>query len=411
MGKETFFGIDLGEKNSIISFYDLEMPEPESVSTVAGSENFQILTFIAKRKGMGQWFYGEEAKEQVRRQVAIGVDRLLERALLQEEVTIEGEVYAASDLLLLFLRKVIHLPEKLYMIGELYSLAISVPKVDERTLRLFTPFPKLLNIPRDKFFVVEHRESFYHYALNANSALWKNDVALFDYQNNHLSRLILQRNQSTTPQVISFDEDHAGALLNNKDLEFKAFAEKAFEGRSITSVYLIGDGFDGDWMNESLPVICKNRRVFLGKNLYSKGAAYIAAQKSKNLDWPYLFMGDHELKINLLLKVYNNSNLEFHTLISAGISWYDVKGECEVLLDGSPEVEIWAQRPEVRQPIVEVLPLPNLPERPPKATRLRITATPSSDSEIHISIKDLGFGEIYKSSGLHWEYDLSYKEN
>ena len=163
-------------------------------------------------------------------------------------------------------------------------------------------------------------------------------------------------------------------------------------------------------MNESLAVVCKGRRVFLGKNLYSKGAAYIAAQKSKNLDWPYIYMGDHELKVNLLLKVYNNSNLEFHTLIPAGISWYDVRGECEVLLDGTPEVEIWVQRPEVRHPMVEVLSLPNLPERPPKATRLRITAIPTSDSDIHVQIKDMGFGEIYKSSGLHWDFELSYKD-
>ena len=151
MEKEAFFGIDLGEKNSIISFYDLEMLEPESVSVVAGSESFQIPTFISKRKGMGQWFYGEEAKEQVRRGAAVGVDRLLERALLQEEVVIEDEVYAASDLLLLYLRKLIHLPEKLYMVGELYALALSVPKVDERVLKLFTPFPNLLNIPRERF--------------------------------------------------------------------------------------------------------------------------------------------------------------------------------------------------------------------------------------------------------------------
>ena len=406
MEKQSFFGIDIGEKYSIISFYEQDMKEPESIATVAGSENFQVPTFIAKRKNLGQWFYGEEAKNQVAQGNATGVDHLYERALAGEEILIEGEVYGAADLLLLFLRKLIHLPEKHYEVGELVAAAVSVAKVDEKVLRLFAPFGRLLNISREHFFVVEHRESFYYYALNGESSLFMNDVALFDYQNNRLTSLILRRDRSTSPQIISFDEIHAEPFLDNKDREFSKFAGEVLEGRKVSSAYLIGDGFDGDWMKDSLPVICHNRRVFLGKNLYSKGAAYIAAQKALDLKWPYIYMGDHELKVNTLLKVYTDNKMEFFTLLSAGVSWYDCKGECEVILDGTPEVELWILHPQSRKPEVLKLMLPDLPERPPKATRLRITATATADTKIHVVIKDLGFGEIYKSSGQHWEYDL-----
>ena len=34
---------------------------------------------------------------------------------------------------------------------------------------------------------------------------------------------------------------------------------------------LTGDGFDGDWMKEVFRVLGPNRRVFVGKNLYTKG--------------------------------------------------------------------------------------------------------------------------------------------
>ena len=40
----------------------------------------------------------------------------------------------------------------------------------------------------------------------------------------------------------------------------------------IGSIFLIGDGFQGDWMKESLRFLCRGRRVFQGNNLFSKGA-------------------------------------------------------------------------------------------------------------------------------------------
>ena len=45
--------------------------------------------------------------------------------------------------------------------------------------------------------------------------------------------------------------------------------------------------------------------------------------------------------------------------------------------------------------------------RPDRATRIRITATPVSDDRIDIEIKDLGFGEIFMSSGKVWHYEMT----
>ena len=56
---------------------------------------------------------------------------------------------------------------------------------------------------------------------------------------------------------------------------------------------------------------------------------------------------------------------------------------------------------------IEKLTLADLPERPPRTTRLRIKAQPVSDMEVKIRIKDLGFGEIFKSSDKTWEYMMS----
>ena len=78
-----------------------------------------------------------------------------------------------------------------------------------------------------------------------------------------------------------------------------------------------------------------------------------------------------------------------------------------MILSDTRNISIWLQPPNSKQANVETLTLSDLPERESKATRLRITAKPLSDKQVQIQIRDLGFGEIVKSSNLHWEYTMS----
>lgn len=59
----------------------------------------------------------------------------------------------------------------------------------------------------------------------------------------------------------------------HKDESFYKILLDSFHGHICSSVYLVGDGFDGDWMKMSLSYMCKGRRAFIGKNLYSKEPA------------------------------------------------------------------------------------------------------------------------------------------
>ena len=102
--------------------------------------------------------------------------------------------------------------------------------------------------------------------------------------------------------------------------------------------------------------------------------------------------------------------MQFFTLITAGQSWFDEVGECEVILDGTPEIEVWIQRPESREAHVELLELTDMVERERRTSRLRITAEPISDRKIKITIRDLGFGEIAPSSNRTWEHTICLEE-
>ena len=57
--------------------------------------------------------------------------------------------------------------------------------------------------------------------------------------------------------------------------------------------------------------------------------------------------------------------------------------------------------------VIETLELTDLPNRPDRTTRLRITATPVSDEKIEVQIRDLGFGEIYRTTDKTWKYIMT----
>jgi hypothetical protein len=206
--------------------------------------------------------------------------------------------------------------------------------------------------------------------------------------------------------VVTLTQGSAAVTLDNRDLSFDSVIAETIGDDAFSGVFLTGDGFDGDWMKVSLSRLCRGRRVFMGKNLYSKGACYAGMIKDGKTEWPYVYIGDNELKINVALKVIDKNKMEFLTLISAGDSWYDTKGECEVILDGSSEFECWISRPESRKSRVEVLELTDMPKREDRMSRLRIEARPLSDKKIRITIRDLGFGEIAPSSGKVWEHTI-----
>ncbi len=182
---------------------------------------------------------------------------------------------------------------------------------------------------------------------------------------------------------------------------------ECFRARPCSAAYLTGDGFDGGWMKESAKILCRGRRAFVGKNLYSKGACYAAIVRSGMAAWPYVYLGDNEMKVNVLLKVRDQGRETFFTLIGAGDSWYETVGECEVILCGSPEVDFWLQPPQGGDARVERLSLRGLPRREDKATRLRIVARPVSDVRVRIQIRDMGFGEVFRSSEKVWNYEMS----
>ena len=391
MEHRFYLGIDLDDQYAVISSYELNKKEPETFSAIAGSEIYQIPALITKKKGIGQWFVGEEA---VRLAIAQGEEangRLLSRAVGGEKVFVDGETYPAEELLTLYLKKLIRLacgPDRRW---EPERLVICMEKLSREATELFLSMAPKLGIDREKLQLLDRKECFYYFAYHQVPELSMHDVYLFDYRREDIRCCRLYKEKRTTPQLISLAEEVRRMNADSRDENFLGILKDCFRGHIVSSVYLTGDGFDGDWMKQSVAFLCQGRRAFVGKNLYSKGACYAALCSEQQENWDYVYLGDNEMKVNVSLKVRNMGKAEFYTLISAGDNWYETQGMCEVILAGTPEIDFWLQPPGTREAKVEKLKLLDLPERPDKATRLRITAKPVSDTKVWIQIRDLGF--------------------
>lgn len=403
-----YLGIDLNDRYAMISFFQLNKKEPDTFSTIAGSEHYQIPLAMTKKRGVRQWFYGDEARRLAKNSEMVCVERLLSRAVSKETIRIEEEDFSAEELFFLFMQKLILLPQKLGNPGQFDRLVITVEKLTKENMALFGRLAKEWKLKRDRFQVIDHKESFYYFALNQQRELWMHEVYLFEYEQNKLHYYGLKRNAKTRPQTISILEgDRSSMPEEGKDEMFLQILKNAFANRIVSSVYLVGDGFDGDWMKNSLNQLCKGRRAFIGKNLFSKGACYAARVFDNKKQWEFVYIGENEMKFNLSLKVSRHGETAFYTLINAGENWFENSGECEIILDGTPEINFWKKLPSSREAKIETLELTDLPKRPPRTTRLRICAVPVSDDQVEITIRDLGFGEFFRSTDKIWKYTMS----
>lgn len=402
-----YIGIDLNDKYAMVSFFQLNMNEPETVSTIAGSEIYQIPTVLAKRKGLRQWYYGDDARKMAKNSEMICIDSLFKRAVLGEKIVMDDETFTAEELMALFIKKLMSVPQKLGNPKQCDKLVITVDKLTKENMNMFWNILPKLGLTSEQFMVIDHKESFYYFALSQEESLWLHDVYLFEYENDVMRYYALKRDLRTTPQVVSIAESPKAWLSEDKDTDFLRVIKKAFENKIISTVYLVGAGFDGDWMKNSTATLCRGRRAFAGKNLFSKGSCYAAKAKDFEKDWPFVYMGENEIKFNLSLKVKDRGNLSFYNLISAGKNWFQTKGECEIIIQGTPEIDFWKQLPNSREAKIETLELTDLPSRPDRTTRVRITAIPLSDDKIEITIKDLGFGEIFRSTDKTWHYEMT----
>ncbi len=312
-------------------------------------------------------------------------------------------------------------PEEGFGTTKLYVM-ITVKQLTEQLNALLIDALLQLGIDRDKIYIQDYLSSFYYYTVNQKQELWSQDAALLTWEEESIVGYVLHIDRSKKPAVAQadqiarqpMDETVRGLFTDEqwdqeRDRLFFELLKKVFERRSVSVSYLMGDYFDEGWANRSIQYLCAGRHAFQGMNLYSKGACYAAMERAKLLPGrEIIFNGIDMVDRNLGMEMLVRGKETFYPLVNAGVNWYEVHEECEFILRDEREVQLISRPANPGEATVHILRLPGLPERPPRATRLRLKLYYTSPTRCHMECEDLGFGGLYKSSGLCWSRNIEF---
>lgn len=420
---KLYVGYDLGERFSQISYLNMEKEEPVTVSTVSGEEQFNIPTVLCKRQEVNQWFYGKEAVRQAQLGEGLLISNLIESAKKKEDICVEGEYFNANQLLALFVKKSLSLLNLEVDFEKLEGFMITVEQLDHEMVLVLNEIVRLLGIQEDKVTFQSHTESFYQFMIHQPEELWRHKVVVCDYASEYMKIKRLETNKKTSPIVVFVDDKEVirmpfssdklkGELTTDQedmlDDTFLNMLKLHFNEQIINTCYLIGEGFSGNWCKESLKFLCKNRRVFQGNNLYSKGSSYGARSRFSNSlnNEKYVFLGNQKVKANIGMKMEIKGIDQYFPILDAGINWYEGKKEWDVILDsGNKLVFIITPLKDGQKKLMEMT-LDELVIRPNRTTRLHICVVFLSETTIQIQVSDLGFGQFFPSSGKVWTEEL-----
>ncbi len=416
-GDKLIVGYDLGNDYSQISYCKVGSAEVETLSLVAGEEAFSIPTVLCKREKVNQWFFGREALRYVQENQGVLVDNLVQMAVDGEEVRIEGKPFDPVALLTLFFKRSLGLLAQVTGTDKIAHLMITCHHLDPRMLEILGQVVDGLKLKTDQIHFQGHMESFYNYIIRQPEELWSFQTVLCDYRQDKMNVYWMQCNKRTTP-VVAFMESaeypftpfdpmpDAERLRRDKmermDREFLKLAEQICEGRIVSSVHLIGEGFTEEWMKDSLRFLCKSRRVFQGNNLFSKGACYCLLEQLEETEIgkSHVFLGSDKLKANIGMKILRRGEESYYALLDAGTNWYESDHTMQCYVKDDKELE-FVVTPLIGKTVIHhTMLLTDLAEG---ISRLSVRAYLPEEKLLKIEVTDLGFGEFRPSGGRVWE--------
>jgi len=421
--EKIIVGYDLGEDYSQISYCAMN-GEVETLSLVTGDENYNIPTVLCKRQGVNQWFYGKEALRYAEKEEGILVKNLLQMAVDGEPMQIEGKVFEPVALLTLYVKRSLGMLAQITSSDKIEALMITCEILTPRMMEVLNQVVAGLNLKSSKVCFQSHTESFYHFMRQQPQELWDFQVLLCDYRRSRLKGYRMECNRRTTPTVVYIDsaeyafpeyepipeaEDLRKEKMERLDRAFLDIAPRVCGDARISSIYLIGENYHEEWMRESLRYLCNGRRVFMGTNLYSKGACYGMQERLelRETGQKYVFLGNDKLKANVGMKILRRGQESYYALLDAGVNWFEAEQTLECYLQGEGALEFMIVPLIGKQSKIARI---GLEDFRGNLSRLRIHLFLKEENCMVVEITDLGLGAICSGTGRVWREEVNLYE-
>ena len=290
---------------------------------------------------------------------------------------------------------------------QLEGLMITAEQLTRPLVTLLRETCTRLGLGRGRSFLQDYRESFFFHTLYQKPELWHRNVGFFRFDGRKVTFYSMAMDNMARPIAVKIEEGITVRLSEDRrrwDEQFYNMANASLRQNMYTSIFIMGELFDKSWAGRSISLLCKGgRKAFVVDNLFARGACYGAREKvDKRRLGDYLYLGDGLIRSNIGMEMMVQGKETYYPLISAGINWYETEKVCECILTDKPELIFTIQKEGEENVHHSLMPLPGMPKRPPKTTRIRLHLFFSEPRKCIIEAEDLGFGELYPASGKIW---------
>ena len=415
--RDLIIGIDFGEKTSQICYYDRKAGEPRSVSMKIGSEEFEAPTCICKRTEQNDYTIGLEAVYFAREKGGIAIDNLYQVCQKEENVRIAGEEKAPWELLAVFFKGLLKFLGIADIVKNTCCLVVTSPAFNAVQVRNVEKACESIGFEERQYMMMDYGESFYYYALTQKRETWNRSVGWYAFEEKQVVFRKMSLNGGTRPILVKLEdprfmefpqmegqEQDSGVYEKELDQAFYSFIQETLGNELYSSIQITGKGFDPRWAKKSVAHLCmQKRKVFYGNNLFAKGACAAGKEKKedKNLKG-YRYMSPALVLKDVGMDMRVMGAPAYYPLIEAGKNWYECKAQCEMILDDTSDLIFVVGTYGEKQKKKVVMSLPGLPQRPNKTTRLSLSLSYTSQEKCEVVVKDLGFGDMFPSSGKVW---------
>lgn len=233
--------------------------------------------------------------------------------------------------------------------------------------------------------------------------LLRGNTGIFDFTKKHFIYYEVKKQKGTIlVEAKDYTSDIKGVITNQeKDEAFLSIIKKALAKGITTTIYLCGEGFDGNWFEQSTKALCIGRRVFMGKHLFACGAAYLCEYKQK--DNSSVVFSENVTISQIGLVVHHHGRDMFCPLIMEGKPWQESKGEMEIFVSGVNGLSFEVRNRSGMKKASIRMPLEGMKKDSDIVYKLKIQGEYIKVDQCKIKITDLGFGKIRPASYQTWQ--------
>lgn len=403
--KKLIIGIDLNSSYIQASYLIEGMKEPESVILGFASQTYHIPTVGYKKKGENRWAFGDTGKKYFEDGEYLKVEDIMEKVLEEDTIELEEEKYMPADILECLFRFVIRECVRVADIEKADKIAVCMEKFSKKLLDSVKSVLIRMNIPAEDILLMNRTESFIYYSLNAGEELYQRGVALYDFSGKRLNYSYMNYatpvGNKTVVMVDSTTERIQSVTEGEIDKELSRSAAKLTGASTMSAVYLTGNGFEKyEHLDQFIQTACSRKRAFIGQNLYAKGAAQGAFE--------YFYGGNYKNRIlacedrilaDFDIDIVERETPKIYRAVKVGTNWYMAAKSLRFIVDDAKEIVIHIKPIEKKPDQDIVISLEEFPKRPEKMTKIMLEIDFSSASACKVSLKDMGFGDFYKTTG------------